>query len=1128
MKENQIVASRNSTKPRILRSVVAALALAALLLVAVFASMPFGIAKALQGDITSGAQYGEPEAAGGPASTAHLSVDKTEFTVGEPIMVTPTVQTEGAKDWVAIMHESATHVYITYRYVEVGAHTADDLNGLGSGVAFDITKAHKNGNSGYTDFPAGNYYVSFIPSNGSANGKVTERIKITVKEETQTPDEPVLSTAHMSIEKTEFEEGEPIIVTPTVQTSGAKDWLGIMPEEARNTYITYMYVETGAGSGDAAGKGSGVAVDITKGARNKTAPAPNYYNFPIGTYYLSFIPNNGSAVSGITETLKITVIEKSEPPAPVLETAHLKIEKNTFYVGEPIMVTPKVQTAGAKDWVAIMHESNNYTYITAAYIDEQTSNGWNGHGDGVAFDIRTGNKNNTAPAPDFHSFPAGKYIISFIPNNKGAAGNVTETLNITILPVEAAKAPTNAVYTLDNATDGLAGGTLAVTIDGYADIDKYVRPTDVVMYWADNDGTPLADYTAIAKRKITGETTNITLFSNAIIPAEAKKLLIYTMNANGLSETCFAVTLPANSQYANSDELLYEFQVVSDLQLQDNENHAYNLNYERMLLDVATVSPDSKGIVIVGDVVDTATDTQYGNFKRTYNSVKAEHENLAPLYITIGNHEFKNGTLAAYGNPEERIETFLTQISAVNAVQTDKVYYDAWIGGNHYIFLGSEYCEEASDANPAGSGTDTFLSDEQLAWLEAKLDEDKATGRPTFLFVHASLYNTVAGSLDGQGWSGIVAGGEPRQNIAKSGDEELILEAEQKLRDILKKHPEVLMFSGHSHWLMDSQATMYVKDENLPYLFNTSAVGYTYTDYNGNGENVTGSEGYYVRVYSDRIEVLGRDFITGKWIASAAFVTNLDGEFNIHDTTKIAAKAPTCTQDGNIEYWHCTTCNKYYSDNSCDPSKEITLQSTVLPAAHSLQHIAALAATCTEKGHAQHWHCTACGKYFTDENAQTETTLAELETAITAHTLEHTAAQSATCTKKGNSEYWHCSVCDKYFADENATVATSLVKSEIAMTEHVYDPEWKTDGTNHWHECTVCSHREDTEAHVYHNGKCTVCDSEDPDYEQPKSGCATVAVGGGSDNPTGGLLAVTLLGLLLLFVMKFAKSEKAN
>lgn len=49
-----------------------------------------------------------------------------------------------------------------------------------------------------------------------------------------------------------------------------------------------------------------------------------------------------------------------------------------------------------------------------------------------------------------------------------------------------------------------------------------------------------------------------------------------------------------------------------------------------------------------------------------------------------------------------------------------------------------------------------------------------------------------------------------------------------------------------------------------------------------------------------------------------------------HDLEKVAAKAPTCTEAGNKEYWGCKVCGKYFDT---DGKTEITRESTVIAAA---------------------------------------------------------------------------------------------------------------------------------------------------------------------------------------------------
>ncbi|MGN0998149.1 MAG: hypothetical protein ACI4PO_01195, partial [Faecousia sp.] len=79
--------------------------------------------------------------------------------------------------------------------------------------------------------------------------------------------------------------------------------------------------------------------------------------------------------------------------------------------------------------------------------------------------------------------------------------------------------------------------------------------------------------------------------------------------------------------------------------------------------------------------------------------------------------------------------------------------------------------------------------------------------------------------------------------------------------------------------------------------------------------------------------------------------------------THVEAKEPTCTEDGNVEHWHCETCGKNYAD----AEGKTELNSVVVPAkGHGLTHVEAKEPTTTEDGNVEYWHCDKCGKNFAD------------------------------------------------------------------------------------------------------------------------------------------------------------------
>ena len=166
-----------------------------------------------------------------------------------------------------------------------------------------------------------------------------------------------------------------------------------------------------------------------------------------------------------------------------------------------------------------------------------------------------------------------------------------------------------------------------------------------------------------------------------------------------------------------------------------------------------------------------------------------------------------------------------------------------------------------------------------------------------------------------------------------------------------------------------------------------------------------------------------------------------------HNMTAHAAKDATCTEDGNSAYWSCDRCNKFFSDEAGE--HEIAENSWVIPAkGHTTVKTAAVAATCETAGNSEYWSCMVCGKYFSDAEGNNE--IAENSWVIPAkgHTLTKTEAVAATCETAGNSEYWTCTVCGKYFSDaegEHEIAANSWV---IAALDHIWgEPtfEWAAD-----------------------------------------------------------------------------------
>ncbi|WP_019908517.1 metallophosphoesterase family protein [Paenibacillus sp. HW567] len=278
---------------------------------------------------------------------------------------------------------------------------------------------------------------------------------------------------------------------------------------------------------------------------------------------------------------------------------------------------------------------------------------------------------------------------------------------------------------------------------------------------------------------------------------------------------------------------LLTFQIITDTHVTADPAHEYNLNFERALHDLAVHAQGSSGIMHIGDITDHGFREEYEEVHRILRLYQAE---LPEIHFTLGNHD------VGLGHWESRLEMYTSSMGMPGP------YHDHWIGGYHFIFLGTE----------EGLPTFCHLSDEQLHWLDGKLGERQESGQsmdgqamreqPVFLFLHQPLKDTVAGSLESQEWYGVTQ--------------------DQDLRSILSKHPQTLLFTGHTHWELEVDNTMYPGNGETATMFNAASVAYLWTNAD---EHKSGSQGFYVEVYRDKVLVKGRDFTTGSWIESAQY-----------------------------------------------------------------------------------------------------------------------------------------------------------------------------------------------------------------------------------------------------------------
>ena len=185
------------------------------------------------------------------------------------------------------------------------------------------------------------------------------------------------------------------------------------------------------------------------------------------------------------------------------------------------------------------------------------------------------------------------------------------------------------------------------------------------------------------------------------------------------------------------------------------------------------------------------------------------------------------------------------------------------------------------------------------------------------------------------------------------------------------------------------------------------------------------------------VEATGSEPLSYQWQESknGSSWTDITGETNATYTTE------KTTMDMNGYQYRCVVKNNV---------NEVTSNAAILTVKHNLVKVEAKAPTCTEPGNIEYWYCKGCDKYFSDAEGKSEINLAQTVINATGHKLTKTEAKEPTCTEAGNKEYWTCESCGSLFRDEVGSAEIKLEDVVIPATGHHYMNGY----------CTECGHRD--------------------------------------------------------------------
>jgi len=231
--------------------------------------------------------------------------------------------------------------------------------------------------------------------------------------------------------------------------------------------------------------------------------------------------------------------------------------------------------------------------------------------------------------------------------------------------------------------------------------------------------------------------------------------------------------------------------------------------------------------------------TDHGNAEHWELIDKAFEKNkpCKDLIIALGNHDTWSPCPEDVPKEEQvRIanDLYMKHRGIISGREYDgKVYFTHIVNGYYFINLASE-----------GTGVGAYISDEQIAWLDAELEKATADNKPVFVSCHQAINKThgLPATFGDKKYTEMTGGIGPQSDAVKA---------------VLDKYENVFFFSGHSHMGLCGRHTQHSTYEKIGNIHSFNLPCYMFINHDG----LMGSGyGFEMKVFADRVEIRTRNF----------------------------------------------------------------------------------------------------------------------------------------------------------------------------------------------------------------------------------------------------------------------------